>query len=104
MIISEDSYASALITLGGQTRKFDGVGCLLKYMKNNPGLNQKIWVHDFEKQIWIDGESAFFVHQNAVPTPMGDGLLAFFNRDAAESRAENNLGMILTFDELLQKP
>jgi copper chaperone NosL len=77
MIISDDRFAAALVIKGGETLKFDDVGCLVEREADQgapPG--SAYWVRDFDGGGWLDARLASYVHSAEVHSPMGYGLTA----------------------------
>ena len=58
------------------------------------------FVHDYESEAWMRGETAFYVRSEKVKTPMGHGIAAFETREAADRFAAEYGAQTLTFDEL----
>jgi copper chaperone NosL len=79
MIISDDRFAAALVTKGGDTLKFDDIGCLVEHKADQqqlPGSVSIHWVRDFGGGGWLDARSASYVHSTKVHSPMGYNLTA----------------------------
>ena len=77
MIISDDRFAAALVTSGGETLKFDDIGCLVDHeagRQSPPGTTY--WVRDSAGGDWLDARAATYVRSVTVPSPMGYGLKA----------------------------
>ena len=72
MLISDPTYASALVTREGQTFAFDDPGCLLAYMMDHPASYAHLWFSDGSRW-YTESEVAF---QTGQPSPMGSGLHA----------------------------
>jgi hypothetical protein len=85
MIISEERYAAAITEEGGETLKFDDLGCLLR-SRERIAENAEIWVHDVDTGEWVDGTTAWYLRSEPTLTPMGSGVLAFSARELAEQR------------------
>lgn len=94
MIISDDRFAAALVTKGGESLKFDDVGCLVEREADQGAPTGSIyWVRDFDGGGWLDARSASYVHSAKVQSPMGYGLTAL-------SPKSLNAGPVLRFTEL----
>jgi copper chaperone NosL len=101
MIISDPRFAAATLTTDGVMSLFDDTGDMLIFHAKHPELEVRAWfVHDYDTEEWIRGESAFFVKSPGVHSPMGHGIAAFEDRGAAEALAQPMTASILTFDEL----
>jgi copper chaperone NosL len=101
MIIDDAKFAAATITLQGKAHKFDDIGDMLVYHMDHPEEQVKVWfVHDYQTQNWMRGETAFYVLSPQIDSPMGHGLAAFEQKSAAEAFAAERQTTVLTFDEV----
>jgi copper chaperone NosL len=100
MIINEARYATAYSTGDGETRRFDDIGGMIRYDLDSGEDVVAYWVHDFETEEWLKAESAFYVEDDNLHTPMGFGIIAFDSQERAESWAALQGGMLMTFSEL----
>ncbi|WP_228434629.1 NosD domain-containing protein [Natrarchaeobaculum aegyptiacum] len=53
---------------------------------------------------WIDAETAWYVTDSEAETPQGDAILAFSDRDDAESFADAHDGTVRSWTDLLVQP
>ncbi len=100
MIISEARYAAAYVTTAGDARLFDDVGGMLVYDVQNQEDVHIYWVHDFNTEKWIRADTAVYVLNNDLATPMGWGLAAFANAADAEQFMVENGGIVTTWNDL----
>lgn len=101
MIISEPRYAAATLLDNGEARKFDDIGNMLVYHQQHAEPAVSVWfVHDYETEEWIRGESAFYVKSPAIKSPMGHGIAAFQGESAAEALAASLGSEVWTFDRM----
>lgn len=104
MIISEENYASAYWTAGGEARRFDDMGEMLQYMHSNPEERASTWMHDVNTAEWLRAEDAWIVMNAGLMTPMGTGIVAVANEEDARALAFDQAdAMVLTFSELMQR-
>ena len=100
MIVSEARFAAATLTEGGKTLKFDDAGEMFSYHAAHPEDAVKAWfVHDYDSQRWTRGETAFFVVNPSLQTPMGTGLAVFADRAAANAFAGRAKAKVLSLAE-----
>ncbi|MFN8475762.1 MAG: nitrous oxide reductase accessory protein NosL [Anaerolineae bacterium] len=100
MIISEARFAAATLTEQGKTLKFDDAGEMFSYHTAHPEDAVKAWfVHDYDSQRWIRGETAFFVVSPSLQTPMGTGLAVFADRAAADAFATRTNAKVMSLAE-----
>lgn len=102
MVIDEPRFAAALVLETGEFRKFDDVGDLFVHQLNHPELTiRAVFVHDYDSEEWVRGETAVYVVAPGLDTPMGHSVAAFGARAAAEQFAAGYSGAkVLTFDEM----
>lgn len=101
MIISEEKYAAGLVDADGEKMVFDDIGEMFMVVKQD-GLNdRRAWVHDFDSVEWIDATKAFFVDSHDIMTPMGMGVVAFEQREAAEKLAGEKNGTVRDWETML---
>lgn len=85
MIISDKKFASQYRNKSGEIYKFDDTGCMFEYImdENLQPDELEIYVVDHETGRWIEGKQARYVHTEEIKTPMGYGIVAFSDKDAA---------------------
>lgn len=103
MIISDARYAAAYMTEGGEVRRFDDIGGMVLYHIENEEDVHLFWVHDFESEVWVNAEEAYFVKGRGLETPMGFGIAAFNSHSEAEEMAAEHDGDVSTFSELMDE-
>jgi copper chaperone NosL len=101
MIISEARFAAATVLTDGEGRKFDDIAEMLVYHMEHPTEQVAAWfVHDYEDEHWIRAETAYFVHSDALKSPMGGNIVAFEDETAANALAAELQGEVYTLDQL----
>jgi len=100
MIISDERYASALVTEEGDTLKFDDLGCLIQHESAGVRPTTAYWVRDFRGDAWLNARDAIFVHSKSIVSPMGFGLASAPTTEAAAELAKEPDSRTLRFDEL----
>ncbi len=105
MLISEPQFAAALILDDGTPVRFDDLGELFYFESRHPDFEVKTWfVHDYNTEAWVNAEAAYFVVVEGFATPMGFGIAAFEAQADAEAFAEEQGGVLMTFEELKANP
>ncbi len=104
MIISQEKSAAAIADEAGTTTRFDDLGCLVDYLRDQPANAKNVWVHDYAGGGWIAAEPAWFVHDPRGLTPMGSGLTAFAMRPDAEAFAGGQGWQVMGWPALLERP
>ena len=103
MLINESRYAAGYVTLEGQVKRFDDIGCLLIYHKKHQENIAHFWVKDFDTQKWLKADNAFFVRSDSIQTPMGFGIIAFGTAESAQKiLPSQDHNQILKFPRLLE--
>ena len=101
MIISDAKFAAATIDLKGNAHKFDDIGGMLVYHMDHPESQVRAYfVHDFNTQAWLRGETAMYVRSPQIQSPMNDGIAAFADQASAKEFAARVRGTVNKFDEL----
>lgn len=101
MIISEARFATACIGSDSEAYKFDDIGDMFMFYRSQPeGSIAQCFVHDYETESWLAASDAHFVRTTDIHTPMGSGILAFGDADAAQAKAAESSAEVYTFDQL----
>ena len=102
MIISDARYAAAYITADGEGRTFDEVaGMIITHLDKQEDV-VAFFVHDYQTQDWIRGETATYVLSSDLVTPMALGLIAFDSTtNATEFMTQSGSGQLFSFEEVL---
>ena len=103
MIISDERYAAGYLTADGDEFIFDDIGDMFRHHQEQAAAVTAFFVHDHHEHTWVRAETAVYVLNPDLPTPMLSGLAAF----AAEAEAGRFVaeagGDIVTFEELLER-
>ncbi len=91
MTISDGKFGCELITKKGRIYKFDDIGCMMHYKKENPKLvYQAFYVSDYgENNVLIPADAAFYVRSIELKSPMGGNIAAFNTKDKADTYAKH---------------
>ena len=81
MIITDPRFASAIVDENGEVMKFDDIGCMQNFTKENNTKPKYAWVHDYETEEWILHDDAILTRSEEIVTPMGYGILAIKRRE-----------------------
>ena len=101
MIIDEPRFAAATLLTNGEYRKFDDVGEMLVYHMEHPEEQVSLWfVHDYNSEGWVRGETAYYVKSTSLHTPMGTQIVAFADEGDARDFAAQMEGQVYTLDEI----
>ena len=100
MLIDQPQLAAASLDTAGQAHKFDEIGDMIQFHAEHPTIQPKAWfVHDYESEVWLRAEDAYFVYHPDHLTTMGHGLLAFASEADARAWAAAIPAEVLSFDE-----
>jgi len=107
MIINEDRFSSAALidnTYGQREHiLFDDVGCMLDYQHEHPDIPFiELFARDAGTRAWLTTGQAIFLlaGSSAILTPMGSGIAAYGDREAAAGAQAQHGGEILSYAEL----
>lgn len=99
MIIEDERYAAAVVTTstGGAIEKqaFDDIGEMLEFTPPQDAREVKRYVRDVTTRQWLDASHATLVKSPAVQTPMGSGIVAYADAQAAQAAAKANGGTVV---------
>ncbi|MEX0845565.1 MAG: nitrous oxide reductase accessory protein NosL [Balneolaceae bacterium] len=79
MVVSDDQFASQLVTSKGKSYMFDSVECLAAYSMKNPDQiqNGNLYVSDYQNPgNWLSIKNADFYVSEDIKSPMGLSLFA----------------------------
>ncbi len=101
------SWLAQIVMEDGTVSFYDGVKDLMVFFHNpgqfgaDKGKIKEIWVKDYYTVDWIDGREAFYVVGSDTYGPMGEELIPFASREAADSFLKDHHGSeILLFSEI----
>lgn len=102
MAIKDDEYATQIVTKDGQSLKFDDIGCLNTWKKEN-GTDTigAAFVRDYNTKQWLRYEEAYYVYDPSYKTPMAYGVVSFEKEvDAKAFIEEQGTGKFMTAEDL----
>lgn len=100
MLVSDAKYAAATLTEDGHSHKFDDLAEMFVFQAKHADETVQAWfVHDYDTEIWIRGEQAFYVQSPQIQSPMNYGVVAFEIYDVAQAFAKQVGGQVFTFEE-----
>jgi copper chaperone NosL len=103
MPIEQVQYAAEFITKDGFTRKFDDIGCMVKHAEKVKKTSiAAFYVMDYANKQWVKGEEAQFVQSEKIQTPMNSGLIAFKDKNTADSVASQYGGKVVVLNDLIK--
>ena len=101
MLVSDAKYAAATVVENGHTHKFDDLAEMFIFQAKHPEDIVKVWfVHDYNTETWLRGETAYYVKSTQIHSPMNYGVVAFETREAAEKFSAEVGGDVFTFEEI----
>ncbi|MGQ8872379.1 nitrous oxide reductase accessory protein NosL [Paenibacillus sp. TSA_86.1] len=102
MQVKDDAFATQLTTKDGKNLKFDDLGCMNQWKKENGTDNIGMdYVRDYNDKEWIEFNKATYVYDASLRTPMAYGIVNFKDKASAEAFvAEQGVGKIMTAKDL----
>ena len=103
MTIAEANFAAEAITKKGRVYKFDDVLCMLHYVAENNAADIAGYYIGNEGDAnhhFINAATAWYVHADAIKSPMGGNTAAFADKSAAEKLAAQHQAGVQNWDEL----
>jgi copper chaperone NosL len=103
MHVPNDMFGVEYITVSGDVKKFDDLGCMIKYMKANSNDIANVYVKDYLTEEWIDAKTATYVNDPEIITPMSNGVVSFKTKEDPEQFiTKRGQGEIFDYDALLK--
>ena len=105
MMITDEQFASQIVTDKGKALKFDAIECMAVYQRENADELQGAvrYVSNYNQPgNWLKAQEAQFVKSEVVNSPMGESLLAFPNKDEAKKHITERPGQLLDWAEVSQ--
>lgn len=102
MTIVDKQHAAQLVTKKGKAFKFDATECMMNHLKEVDSETVALFlVNDYNApgEI-IDATRATYLISENIPSPMGEYLSAFVDKESAQYAQEINEGELLTWQEL----
>ncbi|AZK48128.1 nitrous oxide reductase accessory protein NosL [Paenibacillus lentus] len=102
MQVKDDAFATQIVTKDGKSLKFDDLGCMYEWKKEN-GTDDigGDYVRDYNDKEWIEVSKATYVYDASIRTPMAYGVISFKDKASAEAFvAEQGIGQVLRAEEL----
>jgi copper chaperone NosL len=105
MSIADGKYAAEVITQKGRVYKFDDIGCMANYCKENAKTKMSAYyVSDFAKDnVLIPAETAFFLSGGAINSPMHGGIIAFSSEKETKEVATKLNAKTITWNAIITK-
>ena len=105
MTISDDRYATAVVTAKGRTLKFDSVECMLQsFMEGEELAGTQIdsWYATSypSRGVLVEATAVAYLVSDRLPSPMGAGITAFANRDDAVRMQQEKGGDVMDFAQI----
>ena len=102
MSVAAEKYAAQVALANGDYETFDDIGCLMEYYtKTDKKQIGEAFVKDFSGDTWVNVETAIYVSDKEISTPMSYGVIAFKTKEEAQQCIDSEgKGKVITFDEV----
>jgi copper chaperone NosL len=104
MHLSQPGFAGEMRDRHGVLHKYDDVGCLVAAIVRARAEVPDAWVEDHAGGGFVPLLTAHLVRATSVETPMGHGLVAFRDAEAAAAFAAAHAGRVVALEEVLHNP
>ena len=103
MAISDARFGGEAVSRTGRVYKFDSIECLTGWVRKAPGGTVKaLYVIDTQHPgSFVAAESAGFIRNGFLKSPMGKSIVAFATPKLAEEQRAMLGGTVLSWPELL---
>ena len=105
MTIVDKQHAAEYVTDKGKAFKFDSIECMLNAVKEVDNTEIALYlVNSFNTPaLLIDGTQATYLISESIPSPMGESLSAFEDKNTAEVVQSEQKGELLTWPDLKKR-
>ena len=105
MLVSENRFASQLVTDRGRSYIFDSIECMAEFLDEGTEVEEErvgsLWVTDFTRPgEWMEAGEAHFLRSDELRSPMGMNLSAFADEAAVREHQADHGGEILSWAEV----
>jgi nitrous oxide reductase accessory protein NosL len=108
MIIEDERYAAAvvIVSAGGTVEKhaFDDIGEMLEFAPPQGTQDARRYVRDVTTRQWLEANRATLVRSSQVQTPMGSGIVAYGDAEAARAAAKAHGGAVFAPKSITATP
>ncbi len=107
MSITDTQFGAEIVTKKGKVYKFDSMECMVNFLnvEENKEKEAKLILtvdYSLPKQL-IDAQTAYYVHTDSIPSPMGANILSFEDKAAAEKLISKYTGELLTWEQVTKQ-
>lgn len=103
MTVVDKQHASEVVTKKGKVFKYDAIECMMRDYK---GAHDKVGlfvINNYNSPTTlINAKTSTFLISEKIPSPMGEFLSGFSNREEAEKVQKEKGGNLYTWDELTE--
>ncbi|WP_373517738.1 nitrous oxide reductase accessory protein NosL [Pricia sp.] len=105
MTIVDKQHAAEFVTQRGKAFKFDSIECMMNSVKDTDSTEIALFLangFDTPGKL-IDGTKATYLISKNIPSPMGEFLSAFENREAAGLVQSEQNGALFSWQDLKER-
>lgn len=105
MTIVDKQHAAQLVTKKGKVFNFDAIECMLNQLKDWDQTTVGLFlVNDFDRPgELLDAQKATYLISENIPSPMGEYLSAFADKEAATYTMNVQDGRLFTWSEIKER-
>lgn len=104
MTIMDPKFGGEIITKKGKIFKFDDPHCLVNFIKNGnvreADIARTLFIDYEQGNAFLDVKSLFFVVSPQLKSPMNSNAASFSSQAAAEKKANETNGIVMTWEQL----
>lgn len=105
MMITDDRFASQIVTETGKAIKFDAIECMASYASDHKSelKSAKLWVSDFSRPgNWVEVNDAVLIKSDVINSPMGASLLAVGSPETAKEHMKEYPGEGVKWQQIVK--
>ncbi|WP_136668815.1 nitrous oxide reductase accessory protein NosL [Flavobacterium sp. H122] len=102
MSISSGKHGAEVVTQKGRVYKFDDIGCMMQYVKeNNETEFKEFYVGDFSKtNELIRAEQSVFLQGGTIQSPMNSKIIAFSTMEEAKKHNNSLKARVVSWNDI----
>ncbi len=104
MTIMDKRFGSEIVTDKGKAYKYCSIECMVREYNRDEKINanaENFFANDYEEPGFLtDATKLHYIISENMPSPMGEGLNAFANKDKAQFYQEKNTGTLYNWEKL----
>ncbi len=105
MTIVDRQHSAQLVTVKGRSYKYDAIECMMNHLRDwdHPEVKYYLVADYSEPGVLVDACEASYLVSEAIPSPMGEFLSAFREKEVRDRALTENDGDSMDWEALKQE-